>query len=112
MSSRRRDAASSLVRWRSTQASSATRMRKSGGYSTSLVQTDALDNTILFVLSDNGADGFHAEGGMPDRFTQLHDGRPALDDLDDLAGARGLYACGWAWAGNTPFRLWKCYTWL
>ncbi len=22
------------------------------------------------------------------------------------------YAWGWAWAGNTPFRLWKRYTWL
>ena len=27
-------------------------------------------------------------------------------------GTWGGYAWGWAWASNTPFRLWKSYTWL
>ena len=34
--------------------------------------------------------------------------------IDDLGGFRAYnhYAWGWAWAGNTPLRLWKRYTWL
>ena len=34
--------------------------------------------------------------------------------IDDLGGFRAYnhYAWGWAWAGNTPMRLWKRYSWL
>ena len=37
-----------------------------------------------------------------------------LARIDDLGGFRAYnhYAWGWAWAGNTPLRLWKRYTWL
>jgi arylsulfatase A-like enzyme len=37
-----------------------------------------------------------------------------LDRIDDLGGKQAFnyYAWGWAWAGNTPFRLWKRYSWL
>ena len=44
-----------------------------------------------------------------------------VDDLDEHARAHrrarrprayNHYPWGWAWAGNTPFRLWKRYTWL
>lgn len=37
-----------------------------------------------------------------------------LDRLPDWGGTSGYphYAWGWAWAGNTPFRLWKRYAWL
>ena len=37
-----------------------------------------------------------------------------LAHIDDLGGFRAYnhYAWGWAWAGNTPLRLWKRYTWL
>ena len=37
-----------------------------------------------------------------------------LAKLDDWGGIHDYphYAWGWAWAGNTPFRLWKRYTWL
>lgn len=77
-----------------------------------------LDNTLIFVLSDNGAS---AEGGVSGtvnehRFT--HRVRDNLADnlqrLDDWGGTENYphYAWGWAWAGNTPFRLWKRYTWL
>ncbi|CAM3226834.1 sulfatase [Mycobacterium intermedium] len=77
-----------------------------------------LDNTLIFVLSDNGAS---AEGGVTGtanehRFT--HRVRDDLADnlqrLDDWGGTENYphYAWGWAWAGNTPFRLWKRYTWL
>ena len=77
-----------------------------------------LDNTLILVMSDNGAS---AEGGVAGtrnehRFT--HRIRDDLSDnlarLDDWGGPDGYphYAWGWAWAGNTPFRLWKRYTWL
>src|SRR6185295_18031931 len=34
--------------------------------------------------------------------------------LDEFGGFRSYnhYPWGWAWAGNTPLRLWKRYTWL
>ena len=34
--------------------------------------------------------------------------------IDELGGFRAYnhYSWGWAWAGNTPLRLWKRYTWL
>lgn len=83
-----------------------------------LERIGVLDNTLIFVLSDNGAS---AEGGVTGtvnehRFT--HRVRDDLADnierLDDWGGPRTYphYAWGWAWAGNTPFRLWKRYTWL
>jgi len=83
-----------------------------------LDETGALDNTLLLVVSDNGTS---AEGGPigtlnEHRFT--HDMEDDLADtiahIDDLGGFRAYnhYAWGWAWAGNTPFRFWKRYSWL
>jgi arylsulfatase A-like enzyme len=78
----------------------------------------ALDDTLVLVLSDNGAS---AEGGPIGSFNEHRFVHDRLDDLadtmtrlDDLGGFRAYnhYAWGWAWAGNTPLRLWKRYTWL
>jgi arylsulfatase A-like enzyme len=83
-----------------------------------LEQLEILDNTLIFVMSDNGAS---AEGGVAGtvnehRFTANvpDDLTENLSKLDDWGGHRNYphYAWGWAWAGNTPFRLWKRYTWL
>lgn len=77
-----------------------------------------LDNTIVMLCSDNGAS---AEGGTigsvnEHRFAHGHgdDFADNLAGLEDLGGFRSYnhYPWGWAWAGNTPFRLWKRYTWL
>lgn len=77
-----------------------------------------LDNTIVMVMSDNGAS---AEGGPfgslnEHRFThdRLDDVHDTLAHIDDLGGPRSYehYPWAWAWAGNTPFKLWKRYTWL
>ncbi|MGE0880938.1 MAG: arylsulfatase [Acidimicrobiia bacterium] len=77
-----------------------------------------LDNTIVLLMSDNGAS---AEGGLlgtanEHRFTQhmTETIEGLTEHLDDWGGKRAYhhYAWGWAWAGNTPFRLWKRYTWL
>ena len=77
-----------------------------------------LDDTLLLLCSDNGTS---AEGGPygslnEHRFThqRLDDPADTLAHLDDLGGihAYNHYPWGWAWAGNTPLRLWKRYSWL
>ena len=77
-----------------------------------------LDDTIIMLCSDNGAS---AEGGEHGSFNehawafgQENDVDVALERIDELGGHRAYnhYSWGWAWAGNTPLRLWKRYTWL
>jgi arylsulfatase len=77
-----------------------------------------LDNTLLLVLSDNGAS---AEGGQHGTFNEhrfmgrlTESVEKNSERLADWGGHRsfGLYSWAWGWAGNTPFRLWKRYTWL
>ena len=82
-----------------------------------LEDSGELDNTIVVLVSDNGASG---EGGPHGTHNQL--GHYISDDeddlaeelarIDDLGGFRssGHYPWGWALAGNTPFRRWKRYT--
>jgi arylsulfatase len=78
----------------------------------------SLDDTLVLLISDNGAS---AEGGPTGslnehRFThdRVDDVADTLARIDDLGGHRAYnhYPWGWAWAGNTPFRLWKRYSWL
>lgn len=75
-----------------------------------------MDNTLVLALSDNGAS---AEGGPHGTFNNM--GRQVeMDDgdvselVEDWGQQKGYYhyAWAWAWAGNTPFRLWKRYSWL
>ncbi len=77
-----------------------------------LARIEVLDDTIVMVLSDNGAS---AEGG-PQGFLEpaAPDVAAMLSRIDDFGGHRAFnhYAWGWAWAGNTPFKLWKRYSWL
>ncbi len=72
-----------------------------------------LDNTIVIVMSDNGAS---AEGGEHGTFNeaQFFNGAPERleDNLEYYDRWGGLdtyphYSWGWTWAGNTPFRRWK-----
>ena len=77
-----------------------------------------MDNTLVLVFSDNGAS---AEGGKDGsvnehRFT-AHLRESMADNLahyDDWGGftTYNHYSWAWAWAGNTPHKLWKRYTWL
>jgi arylsulfatase len=73
---------------------------------------EVLDDTLVMVLSDNGAS---AEGG-PHGYLRvgLLDVASMLSHIDEFGGdgSNNHYAWGWAWAGNTPFRLWKRYSWL
>ncbi len=78
-----------------------------------LRELNDLENTLVLVLSDNGAS---SEGGP---YGSLNDLRTwniagttveeALARIDDLGGpyAHNNYPWGWTVAGNTPFRRWK-----
>jgi arylsulfatase A-like enzyme len=72
-----------------------------------------LDNTLIMVISDNGAS---AEGGPNGSVNENKFFNNVPDDLkqnlaalNDLGGPKYFnhYAWGWAHAGNTPFRRWK-----
>lgn len=72
-----------------------------------------LDDTIVLVMSDNGAS---AEGGPGGSFNEMYffNFEPEsleenLARIDDLGGpdVYNHYPWGWAWAGNTPLRRWK-----
>jgi arylsulfatase len=78
-----------------------------------LEESDQLDNTIIVVVSDNGASG---EGGPNGSFNEnkffnnVPDTIEAnLARLDDLGSptAYNHYNTGWAWAFDTPFPYWK-----
>lgn len=80
-----------------------------------LRSAEVLDNTLVVLLADNGASG---EGGPHGMFNKHLHGVGALTEADDPLDSWGgpdtypQYSWGWAWAGNTPFRRWKRYTWL
>ena len=101
---------------RSTPASSATPTTSSGGCSTTSRQTGQLDNTIIVLVSDNGASGEGGPNGSVNE-NKFFNGLPDtieenLKYLDELGGPRTYnhYPTGWAWAFNTPFKMWKRYS--
>jgi arylsulfatase len=80
-----------------------------------LEESGQRDNTLLFIVSDNGASG---EGGPNGSVNEMKFANGIPDDmaenlskLDDLGGPRTYnhYPNGWAMAFNTPFKLWKRY---
>ncbi len=74
-----------------------------------------LDNTIIVLVSDNGASGEGGPNGSVNEnkfFNGLPDSiEQNLAQLDELGGTRTYnhYPTGWAWAFNTPFKMWKRY---
>ena len=80
-----------------------------------LESTDQLENTMVVVVSDNGASG---EGGPNGSVNEMKFANGVPDDLaenlaklDDLGGPQTYnhYPNGWAMAFNTPFKMWKRY---
>ena len=78
-----------------------------------LEQIGELDNTLIMVISDNGAS---AEGGVTGSFNEMRffnqvpeSFEDNLAQIDELGGPESYnhYPWGWTWAGNTPFRRWK-----
>lgn len=77
-----------------------------------LKKTGEFDNTVIMLLSDNGAcyewGPYGFDGKSRTGVTILHEG----DDLRKMGGAGTHHSYGSAWAnlGNTPFRLYKHFT--
>ena len=73
------------------------------------------ENTIVILVSDNGASGEGGPNGSVNE-NRLFNGMPddldsALAMLDELGGPATYnhYSNGWAMAFNTPFKMWKRY---
>jgi arylsulfatase A-like enzyme len=74
-----------------------------------------LDNTIIVVVSDNGASGEGGPNGSVNEMLFMN-GIPDtmannMTALDELGGTKTYnhYSTGWAMAFNTPFKMWKRY---
>jgi arylsulfatase len=74
-----------------------------------------LDNTIVVVVSDNGASGEGGPNGSVNEMKFVNGVPDNMEDnlgyLDELGGVTTYnhYPNGWAMAFNTPFKMWKRY---
>src|SRR5438034_362309 len=80
-----------------------------------LDETGQLENTIVVVVSDNGASGEGGPNGSVNE-NKFFNGMPDtieenLKQIDELGSPTTYnhYPTGWAWAFNTPFKMWKRY---
>ncbi|HUO73881.1 MAG TPA: arylsulfatase, partial [Solirubrobacteraceae bacterium] len=81
-----------------------------------LEETGELDNTLIVLVSDNGASGEGGPNGSVNE-NKFFNGLPdtveeAMPYIDVLGGplTYNHYPTGWACAFNTPFKLWKRYS--
>ena len=78
-----------------------------------LTTIDALENTLIMVISDNGASAEGGPTGTTNEAQFFNNAQEPLEDslkaIDELGGPNHFnhYPWGWTWAGNTPFRRWK-----
>jgi arylsulfatase A-like enzyme len=80
-----------------------------------LADTGQLENTLVIVVSDNGASGEGGPNGSVNE-NMFMNGIPDdlaenLAKIDELGGPNTYnhYPNGWAMAFNTPFKMWKRY---
>ncbi|PSL02818.1 arylsulfatase [Haloactinopolyspora alba] len=80
-----------------------------------LDRSGEFDNTIIVLVSDNGASGEGGPNGSVNEnkfFNDIPDDiEENLRQLEELGSPATYnhYAVGWAWAFNTPFKMWKRY---
>jgi len=80
-----------------------------------LEETGERENTLVVVVSDNGASGEGGPNGSVNEMKFVNgvpdDMADNLSKLDDLGGVTTYnhYPNGWAMAFNTPFKMWKRY---
>jgi arylsulfatase A-like enzyme len=78
-----------------------------------LKEIDEFENTLIMVLSDNGASSEGGPEGSVNENLFFNFVPESLEEnlaaLEELGGPKYFnhYAWGWTWAGNTPFRRWK-----
>lgn len=78
-----------------------------------LESTDQLNNTMIVLISDNGASAEGGYNGTSNFFYFLNSIEENMSSIfskiDELGGTKsyGHYAIGWAMAGNTPFKMYK-----
>jgi arylsulfatase A-like enzyme len=81
-----------------------------------LDQSGQLDNTLIIVISDNGASGEGGPTGSVNECKFLNGIPDSLEEnlkyLDVLGSplTYNHYPTGWAMAFNTPFKMWKRYS--
>jgi arylsulfatase len=72
-----------------------------------------LENTLVMVISDNGASSEGGPTGTTNEAQFFNNAQEPLEDslkvIDELGGPNHFnhYPWGWTFAGNTPFRRWK-----
>ena len=72
-----------------------------------------LDNTIVMVISDNGASSEGGPTGTTNEAQFFNNAQEPMEEslkvIDEIGGPNHFnhYPWGWTWAGNTPFRRWK-----
>jgi arylsulfatase len=82
-----------------------------------LEETGQLDNTIIVTMADNGASGEGGPNGSVNEnkfFNSVPDDMAENLKLLDVLGSPATYnhyPTGWAFAFNTPFKLFKRHTW-
>ena len=71
------------------------------------------DNTLVMLISDNGASSEGGPTGSVNENLFFNNVPESIEEnlrlMDELGGPTTFnhYAWGWTWAGNTPFRRWK-----
>ena len=74
---------------------------------------DEFDNTLIMLISDNGASSEGGPTGSVNENLFFNNLPESLEEnlklIDELGGPNTFnhYPWGWTWAGNTPFRRWK-----
>ena len=81
-----------------------------------LEESAQMENTIIVVVSDNGASGEGTPNGSVNE-NKFFNGWPDalkenLEKIDELGGTNTYnhYPTGWAWAFNSPYKMFKRYT--
>lgn len=81
-----------------------------------LAQESILDDTVILLMSDNGASGEGGPNGTANEYRwflqlpdPLQDTMAAFDDLGSIR-SHNHYPTGWAQAGNTPLKYYKRHT--
>ena len=78
-----------------------------------LTEIGELDNTLIMVVSDNGASAEGGPSGTTNEAQFFNNAQESIEDslalIDEIGGPKHFnhYPWGWTWAGNTPFRRWK-----